>query len=84
VAFVVALVETVRMDFGMLKKKSGAVKAIELLLRLATGGFWVPGGPDTATERFTVPLNPFKAPTRIVDWLEPPAGIVSEVWAGAR
>jgi hypothetical protein len=75
---------TVRKNLGMLKKKFGVVKVIELLLRLATGGFWDPGGPDTPTERFTVPLNPFKAPTRIVDWLEPPAGIVSEGWAGAR
>jgi len=72
------------MDFGMLKKKFGDVKVIELLLRLETGGFWVPAGPDTPTERFTVPLNPFRAPTWIVNWLELPARIVSEGWAGAR
>jgi hypothetical protein len=78
--FVVAPVETVRMELGMLWKKLGAVKVIEVLLRL---GFSVPV-PDTAAERFTVPAKPFKAPRFILNWAELPALTVAESWAGDR
>ena len=67
---------TVRTDLGMFWKKS-LLKVIELGFSDVPS---VVGSPETA--RFTVPVNPFRAPTLTVDWFEVALGTMRVVWAG--
>jgi hypothetical protein len=74
--------DTVSIDLGILKKKLGAVKEIDVMSKLAAGGG--PAGPETDVERFTIPLKPFRAPTLIVAEPELPTGTLRELSARAR